>query len=89
MNSSDNRNQKLAALQAAIEGNPQALLTYKTKRGRPNTAEELEERRQYLSQLYGYEASLKEVTTFFGRCEPIVGSAQGYVLPNGMRLNFQ
>ena len=89
MKSTDNRTAKLAALQAAIEGNPQALREYKTKQGRPYTDEELEARRQYLSELYGREASLGEAISFFGRHEPVVGSAQSYRLPNGMRLYFR
>ena len=88
MKTTDNRAAKLAALQSALEGNPQALLTYKKMQGRPYSEAEREEQRKYLTQLYGYEPSIKEVSAFFGRSEPVEGTSQYYILPSGMRLSF-
>ncbi|GAB4017119.1 hypothetical protein [Spirosoma koreense] len=83
----DQKAQKLLALQAALNGNPELLQAYKAQWGKPYTEAELEERRQYLTSVYGYEASLEEVFTLFGRSVP-TGPGASYRLPNGMPIYF-
>jgi len=83
-----NKNQKILALQAVMSGNPQPLMELKAKQGRPYTEDEIEYRRLYLNSLNGKEHTRKDAIAFFGRYEPMEGTASCYELPNGLRLYF-
>ncbi|GAB3780626.1 hypothetical protein GCM10028818_33150 [Spirosoma horti] len=82
-----NKNHKILALHAAMNGNPQPLLELKAKQGRAYTEEELECRRLYLAELSNQKISRKDAVNFFGRYEPVT-DASFYRLPNGLLLYF-
>ena len=66
MDDAINKSQKRLALQEVMKGNPEPLKQLRAHQGRPYSADELEQRRQFVSKLLGRPAALDETIRMLG-----------------------